>query len=491
MTKFNDSLKGVLKKARQVGDTKTGADGVTRVWTDLGNGKFDWRRMKKTAAGASASGTAKASRLNDPERVAKLKAFLTNTSDDKLKIFAEKEGNAPKLRLMAVAELEKRGVDVSDINLDNGKLGALKSAFGVDEDHDDTVDMTVDLDFTDDDLDEDWQNIDAIKNKLGMPLNDKKMTKKQRIELDDYIHQLKISQPKYKPPVDEIFDLNRTYAYFLESGLPLMIGSGGAGVGKSYNFHLVAEKGIGLRAFDPDEDENGDGDYDYVEAPEAGSVPQLLQILKDHNGKIILFDDADSILKENETLNILKKATASSGKRIVGKQSSNKATNFPPFEFTGQIVFLTNMSQYELTKDENLNAIYSRAVKKDIYFTKKEQLSFINRLRHKFDFTGISRLPDKKEDEAERDEVYQLIEDNINSIDPAKFNSRLMMEVLAKKRTVDSANKKYDDDPVLAQMLYGPKSNWQDEIQDLLIKGGLSKKDRLEEIEKAKKLLTL
>lgn len=484
-------------KTRQVGETKVGSDGVTRVWTDLGGGKFDWRRAKSSKNSTNVSGTKKASMLSSADAIKKLKTTLENSSVEKLRQYASKKENNSRLRLMAFAELESRGEDVSDIDMDNGKLGEMKRAMGKIQDQDDeeedilneNPESDIQADIEDDELD--WHNIDAVKQKLGLPTQDKKMTKKQRIQLDDFIHELKTQQPNYRPPVEEIFDLNRTYAYFLEEGAPLMIASGGAGVGKTYNFKLVAEKGLGLKPFDPETDEAGDGDYDYVEAPEAKTVPQLLQILKDHNGKIILFDDADQILKEDETLNILKKATNPSGKRMIGKQSSNKSTNFPTFEFNGQIIFLTNMSQYELTKDENMSAIYSRAIKKDIYFTKKEQLSFMSRLRHSFDFTGVKRLDDKDLDTEERDEVFKLIKDNIDSIDPAKFNSRLMMEVLAKKRAVDKSNEKFDADPVLSQILYGSKRDWQDEVKELLVKGGLSRKDKLEQIEKAKELLKI
>lgn len=495
---ISKDLGDILKKSkasRQVGETKVGSDGITRVWTDLGGGKFDWRRVKNGSKTTAPSGTKKVSALSNPETVEKLKKTIENSTEEKLVQWASKKENNPRLRLMAFAELEKRGVDTSDIDMNNGKLGELKNAMGKNSgdssEHEDFLTDVVDETIDEEDLEEDWHNIDLIKTKLGLPLSDKKMTKKQRIILDDYIHQLKIQQPNYRPPAEEIFDLNKTYAYFLEEGAPLMIASGGAGVGKTHNFKLVAEKGLGLKPFDPETDEPGDNDYDYVEAPEAKSVPQLLQILKDHNGKIILFDDADQILKEDETLNILKKATNPSGKRMIGKQSSNKSTNFPTFEFTGQIIFLTNMSQYELTKDENMSAIYSRAIKKDIYFTKKEQLSFMSRLRHQFDFTGVKRLSDSEMDKEERDDVFKLISDNIDSIDPAKFNSRLMMEVLAKKRAIDKVNEKFEKDPILSSMLYGDKSDWKEEVKELLVKGGLSRKDKLEQIEKAKQLLKL
>ena len=36
-----------IEKAHQVGEIKVGSDGIKRVWTQLANGKFDWRRVKK------------------------------------------------------------------------------------------------------------------------------------------------------------------------------------------------------------------------------------------------------------------------------------------------------------------------------------------------------------------------------------------------------------------------------------------------------------
>ena len=36
-----------IEKAHEVGEIKVGKDGIKRVWTQLSNGKFDWRRVKR------------------------------------------------------------------------------------------------------------------------------------------------------------------------------------------------------------------------------------------------------------------------------------------------------------------------------------------------------------------------------------------------------------------------------------------------------------
>ena len=460
---------------RQVGDTKVGSDGVTRYWTEIKPGKFDWRKSKPKGGGSGGGG-------QQPQgKAAKLKKFLKTTDDDNLKKFASKPGNDPTLRQFAYDELVDRGVDVSDIDLNTGKMKAMKELFVGDDDDDSTGDDTSSaLDGIDeDDMDEsdeetDWRNPDFIKKKFGGL-----KTKKQRIAADTYIHNKKTSEPDYKPPLKEINALNRAYSQFLRTDSPLMIASGGAGVGKSFNLHAVA-KFRGMKPFDAETDEPGDGDYDYVEAPEVKSDTQLVQLLKEHNGKTIVFDDSDSVLRQKETLGIMKKATASSGKRIVGKKSANKSTDVPPFEFTGKILFLTNMGQDELTKNEDMSAIYSRALKKDLNFTKREKLSMIEKLKHKMNFTGVERLEDKQEDFQEREEVFQMIKDNIDKIDPDKFNTRTFKEALEIKRSIDEANKDIEDDPVSAQMLFGDIEDWRDEVQNFLIKGITPEENRLE-----------
>lgn len=460
--KTSKVLGDVIKKAkRQEGDVHPKNPNL--VWTKTPSG-HDWR--KKPEAG----GTKVASSV---EKIKKLQSFLEKTDDDKLKSFASKPNNSPNLRQMAFTELEKRGVDTSDIDLNTGKLGKINSHKEIWSENEE-ADADLEPDSIEDILEEEeddmeWTNPDYIKKKFGGL-----KTKQQRIDADKFIHAKKTSLPNYKPPHEEIWALNRAFAVFLKSDSPLMIASGGAGVGKSWNFHFVAEA-MGKRPFDPATDKPGEGDYDYVEAPEIASEVQLVSLLKEHNGKIILFDDADNVLKESRTLGIMKKATASSGKRILGKKSSNEKTNVDPFEFKGQIAFLTNMNQDDLTKDENIKAIYSRALKKDIQFTKREQLSFIHRLKDAFEFTGVQRLEDKDKDKAERDAVFNMIKDNIDYIDPAKFNSRTMKEALEIKRSVDESNFAFQPesniDIALATQMFGQEVDWKDEVGAFLTKG--------------------
>jgi hypothetical protein len=176
---------------------------------------------------------------------------------------------------------------------------------------------------------------------------------------------------------------------------------------------------------------------------------------------------------------------------MIGRKTANPATSIDPFEFTGKIIFLTNMSLQELTKDDDMKAISSRALKKDIYFTKKEQMMFIEKLKHKFEFTGVDRLENKAEDIQEREEIVQVLKDNYENIDPSKFNSRIIKEAIQARRSkVRSANIKKND-PVLGKLLFHDDEStdeWKEDLIDYLTKGYTSKDKK---IEKAKEILHL
>jgi hypothetical protein len=484
MNKISHELGNIIEKAstRQVGATKTDKNGKTLVWTQLKSGNFDWR--------IAPSGTPKSDGGNAPVgKHAKMLAFLKKSPSDKLVVYANKPTNDPNLRQAAYDELVERGDDVSDIDLDTGRYGKLKSALSTDDDPVFELDDADDLDFDmDDEEDIDVFDPELIRKKFG-----NLKTKKQRIEYDNFVQKNKEKNPRYKGPMKEIRELNELYIQFLKTTDPLMIASGGAGVGKTFNFHLCAQA-CNKKPFNPEKDEPGDADYDYIEAPEV-TPAQLIPLLKEHNGKIIFLDDSDGILKKEEGLGILKKATASSGKRIIGRKTSSAATSIDPFEFTGKIIFLTNMSLAELTKDDDMKAISSRAIKKDIYFTKKEQMMFIEKLKHKFEFTGVDRLPNKLDDIKEREEIVQILKDNYKDIDPSKFNSRILKEAMQKRRAKLGSQEMIANDPVMSKLLFhyedddtNADDEWKEDLVDYLTKGFTTKDKTLQ---KAKKILNL
>lgn len=150
---------------------------------------------------------------------------------------------------------------------------------------------------------------------------------------------------------------------------PSLVITGMAGVGKT---HLVKEtlKGLGLSE-----------SKDFVHFKGRATAAGLFITLYQNSDKIIVLDDCDSVFKDDDAVNILKAALDSYDTRKISYISSKPLKDeygdpIPPhFEFTGRIIFISNIHQSKL--DE---AIRSRSFVSDItmnttqMFTRMEQL---------------------------------------------------------------------------------------------------------------------
>jgi hypothetical protein len=150
---------------------------------------------------------------------------------------------------------------------------------------------------------------------------------------------------------------------------PSLVITGMAGVGKT---HLVKEtlKQLGLTE-----------SKDFVHFKGRATAAGLFITLYQNSDKIIVLDDCDSVFKDDDAVNILKAALDSYDTRKISYISSKPLKDeygdpIPPhFEFTGRIIFISNIHQSKL--DE---AIRSRSFVSDItmnttqMFTRMEQL---------------------------------------------------------------------------------------------------------------------
>lgn len=493
MVKNNDVIEKAVQ--RKVGDMHPNGKWV---WTEYKPGKFDWRPPKKNAAGAaggSSSGssdtgkktTATTSKTTSaksgakPMNSQKLVQWAATTSDDNLlKVANSKNGNA-QMRMIAYKQLESRGFDMSKVDT-SGTLGQLmkmtkqgsSKQTSTSSSDDDTVSgaaagASVDID---DDSDEGGVDGSQITEKWYLNKNDDRVkkrfnlkTKEGRIKYDQFVYKEKKKEPDYKDPVEVIQDLNEQYLEFLDNPEQrFMISAGGAGIGKSYGFNKIAEL-LNMKPFE-EGDQPGDDDYDIFEAPDVNSGKQLLGILKAHNGKIIVFDDNDKVLRRADCASVMKKATATTGKRIVGDPDDIKSN----FEFTGRIMIMTNKDLNSLAENEDTKAIISRAMMvSEIYLTVPEQIEVMKSRYQDYEFKQAPRLDDEAEDKKERDEIMKLIEDNQKNIDPAQFTTRTFQEILINKRKVDNANEKRNN-PAFAAMIGSKQKDWKKVALDVLTK---------------------
>jgi hypothetical protein len=461
------------------------------VWTEYKPGKFDWRPAKgggtpnKPSASQIANAKAKSGKPMDSASLAK---WAKETSEDNLvKVANSKNGNG-QMRKIAYDALAERGYDVSKIDT-SGSLDTLlkMTGTGKNQENDDIAPAakgaSVDVDGDEEDsseITEKWYlnpDDDRVKKQFNLK------TKEGRIKYDQFVYKMKKAEPDYMKPVEVIQDLNEQYLEFLDNDKQrFMISAGGAGIGKSYGFKKLAEA-LNMKPFE-EGDEPGDEDYDYYEAPDVNSGKQLLTILKAHNGKIILFDDNDKVLRRSDCASVMKKATATTGKRIVSDADDVK-TNF---EFTGRIMVMTNKNLAALSENEDTKAIISRAMMvSEIYLTVPETIEVLKSRYQDMEFEEVPRLDDEKEDKKERDEIIKLIVENQKNIDPAKFTVRTFQEMLNAKRKVDKANNKRNN-AMIASLIGDKKKEWKEKALAALTKAeenNLSYFSTYEDIEKA------
>jgi hypothetical protein len=493
--------------SRQVGDTHPNGKWV---WTEYKPGKFDWRPIKGKKAQQSGDGSSSggeddttkktpskpsASQIAGAKAKAKAKAgkpmnsqqllvWAQKTSDDNLlKVANSKNGNA-QMRKIAYDALEQRGFDMSQVDTSGtlaqlmkmtGKGGANTSTSG--DDGEDVVadtndDATVDIDDDSDGgtdgnkITEKWyldRNDDRVKKMFNLK------TKEGRIKYDQFVYKMKKKEKDYKNPVEVVQDLNEQYLEFLDNDEQrFMISAGGAGIGKSYGFNKMAEL-LNMKPFE-EGDSPGDGDYDIFEAPDVNSGKQLLNILKAHNGKIIVFDDNDKVLKRADCASVMKKATATTGRRVVGDPDDVKQN----FEFTGRIIIMTNKDLAQLSESEDTKAIISRAMMvSEIYMTVPETIEVMESRYQDYEFPSAPRLDDEAADKKERDEIMNLIKKNQKNIDPSQFTTRTFQEILTNKRKVDKANEKRSN-PAFAALIGNKNKDWKEVALGVLTKAAMN-----------------
>jgi len=97
----------------------------------------------------------------------------------------------------------------------------------------------------------------------------------------------------------------------------------------------------------------------------------LYNTLYDNNGKLIVFDDCDSVLEDKIALNILKSALDSYEKRTISWSARmNKSDVYPQsFDFTGRIIFISNKDKSKID-----GAILSRSLTVDLSMTPDEKI---------------------------------------------------------------------------------------------------------------------
>jgi hypothetical protein len=154
--------------------------------------------------------------------------------------------------------------------------------------------------------------------------------------------------------------------------------TGEGGLGKSYTVYEV----LGKRGYVDSTLEMLDGKDGQVLSRNSFVVMRgfstakgLYRTLFENNGRIIVFDDYDSILKDPVALNLLKGALDSFDRRIISWNADMRDEDLPKcFEFTGRVVFISNITLLKIDQ-----ALRSRSMTVDLSMNTTEK---IDRMRH-------------------------------------------------------------------------------------------------------------
>ena len=211
---------------------------------------------------------------------------------------------------------------------------------------------------------------------------------------------------KQKQDPQTMFDNIERLTKMVGRGIqPSLVITGGAGMGKT---HLVKNtlEGMGLRE-----------SYDFVHFKGRATAAGLFITLYENSDKIIVLDDCDSVFRDDDAVNILKGALDSYDTRkisyITTKALKDEFGAEVPrhFEFSGRIIFISNISQSKL--DE---AIRSRSFVADVDLTTDQMFARMEQLIDKME----SRIPTAAKKQAlklmkELNEEFEGLEINLRS----------------------------------------------------------------------------
>lgn len=139
---------------------------------------------------------------------------------------------------------------------------------------------------------------------------------------------------------------------------PSLVLTGEGGLGKTYSVLSTVGESVLEKT-------------EWIQIKGFSTARGLYNCLYDNNGKLIIFDDCDSILEDKVALNILKSALDSYETRTITWQSKMaKSDEYPSkFNFTGRIIFISNKNRASID-----GAILSRSLCVDLTMTREEKI---------------------------------------------------------------------------------------------------------------------
>lgn len=193
-------------------------------------------------------------------------------------------------------------------------------------------------------------------------------------------------ETKPRISINKRFQYLENFSNMLIAGeIASLIVTGEGGLGKTFTIKkCLAETGLSdIRDFAEINAEREYGDTvigDFIIIKGNTSAKGLYRALYENRDKVVIFDDCDKALTDPVAQQVLKAALDSYDKRIISWNTDMNARDekLPKFfEFTGRIIFISNMNQYKLDQ-----AIKSRSLRVDLSMNVQEKLERMEFILH-------------------------------------------------------------------------------------------------------------
>lgn len=281
---------------------------------------------------------------------------------------------------------------------------------------------------------------------------------------------------------EEVNDINHKFAAFgrfaagvIKGRMKSLIAYGSGGVGKTYTVTQELEK-AGKKIFDPELHDPGDDSYDYVKLTGKMTAAAVYKAMYEHNGKILLFDDCDSVLQDENAINLFKGALDTSGDGTIDWGSAKKIKDSfgdeipQKFAFKGRAMFISNLD-IEGKAGEMLQPIVSRGYGINLSMDRKATMDRIRHIAtdHKTGKLTNLKFPGSPSYTHEDMEAVMAYADKHRE-KAADLNVRTIAALLAIKLDADALDVPWEED---AKYVYLRKSEDPD-----IYNGGLFEKQR-------------
>jgi hypothetical protein len=204
-------------------------------------------------------------------------------------------------------------------------------------------------------------------------------------------------------PISE-FGINQRFGFvsqmvnmIADGTMPSVVITGEGGLGKSYTVLKSLETAgltniTDLANFEIGAKINIKNSYRIVKG--FSTAKGLYRTLFEANGMTIVFDDCDSVLKDPVAVNLLKGALDSYSKRYISWNADMRDEDLPrSFEFTGKVIFISNMSMDKIDQ-----AIRTRAMCVDLSMTEDQKVERMEVIATSTEF--LPEISDKAKKEA-------------------------------------------------------------------------------------------